>query len=93
LKHAVECDQPGCVFAVALGQFVPDNDHRNAPGQPDHDQAGKAWHEWFPAIRDYLIRIQQPDGSWTEGVGPEFATAMALIILQVPNRYLPILER
>jgi prenyltransferase beta subunit len=54
---------------------------------------GKYWADWFPLIRDCLIRGQQGDGSWSDGVGQEFATAMALIILQVPNRYLPILER
>ena len=54
---------------------------------------GKYWQDWFPNIRDFLVAQQQPAGSWTEGVGPEYATAMALIILQVPNRYLPILER
>jgi len=26
-------------------------------------------------------------------IGPEYATAMSLIILQIPNRYLPILQR
>jgi hypothetical protein len=54
---------------------------------------GKYWSDWFPAVRDMLIRTQQADGSWTQDVSPEYATAMALIIMQVPNRYLPILER
>jgi hypothetical protein len=54
---------------------------------------GKYWQDWFPNIRDFLVGQQQPAGCWTEGVGPEYATALALIILQVPNRYLPILER
>ena len=35
------------------------------------------------------------DGSWDTGIqlGPHYSTAMALIILQVPNNYLPILQR
>ena len=38
---------------------------------------------------------QAPDGSWPNDVGPgkNFATAVALIVLQVPFRYLPILQR
>lgn len=54
---------------------------------------GDKWKAWYTALRDCVVRMQQADGSWTDGVGPEFATSMALIILQVPNRYLPILER
>jgi hypothetical protein len=54
---------------------------------------GKYWAEWFPAIRDALVKMQHANGSFSGGVGGEYSTAMALIILQVPNRYLPILER
>ena len=54
---------------------------------------GDYWRQWFPAIREHLVRTQNGEGAWTQDVGPEFSTAMALIILQVPNRYLPILER
>ena len=31
--------------------------------------------------------------AWGEGPGPSYATAMALIILQIPNNYLPIFQR
>ncbi|MCG3181485.1 MAG: hypothetical protein BIFFINMI_03881 [Phycisphaerae bacterium] len=54
---------------------------------------GKHWEEWFPKIRDELLGRQASSGSWSGDVSEEYATAMALIILQVPNRYLPILER
>jgi hypothetical protein len=55
---------------------------------------GEPWKEWFPAIRQELIRDQRPDGSWHSAqFGSEYATAMSLIILQIPNRYLPILQR
>ena len=30
------------------------------------------------------------DGSWNGEAGQDYATAMALIILQMPNRYLPV---
>lgn len=53
---------------------------------------GKYWADWYPGIRDVLIRQQQTDGSWDRPgeVGAEYCTAMALIILQMPNRYLPV---
>jgi prenyltransferase beta subunit len=54
---------------------------------------GKYWQEWFPAIRDELIKRRGPDGNWNDNVSPSYATAMACIILQIPNNYLPILQK
>ena len=47
----------------------------------------------YPAIRDDLISRQQADGSWTSDCGKECSTAMACLVLQVPNDYLPIFQR
>ena len=57
---------------------------------------GKYWQEWFPAIRDELLnRVRgQTNGSWSDmSVCSDYATAMALIILQIPNNYLPIMQK
>ena len=52
---------------------------------------GKYWDDWYPAIRNDLLKKQHADGSWTDSsVGQEFGTAMACIILQMPNNYLPV---
>ena len=51
------------------------------------------WSKWYPAIRDELVAKQQAQGAWYDSVSPEYGTAMACIILQVPNRYLPIFQR
>jgi hypothetical protein len=52
------------------------------------------WSEWFHAIREELLNRQQRDnGSWEDQVCPHYATAMACLILQVPNNYLPILQK
>ena len=51
---------------------------------------GEYWSQWYPAIRDQLIARQAPDGSWQGDVTSDYATALALIILQMPNRYLPV---
>jgi hypothetical protein len=56
-------------------------------------RGGKDWQDWFPKVRKELLGKQTGNGSWSGSVGNEYCTAMALIILQVPNRYLPILER
>ena len=39
LEDRVEGDQAGAVFAVALGQVIPDDDHGDTTGKADHDQA------------------------------------------------------
>jgi hypothetical protein len=55
---------------------------------------GQYWQEWYPAIRDELLGRQNPlDGSWHDQICPHYGTAMATIILQVPNNYLPILQK
>lgn len=52
---------------------------------------GESWAKWFPSIRDELLRRQnRGSGAWTGDVNEEYATAMALIVLQMPNRYLPV---
>lgn len=56
-------------------------------------KGGKNWREWFPAVRDELIARQRADGSWVDSICQEYGTAMACIILQIPNNYLPIFQR
>ena len=52
---------------------------------------GKNWAEWYPAIRDELISQQDKgSGAWSGDFSEDYATSMALIILQMPNRYLPV---
>jgi hypothetical protein len=64
-------------------------------------QAGDDYYsEWYPLIRDALIRRQTEKGSWA-GEGKEvkgekavgYETAMAIIILATPYRYIPIYQR
>ena len=55
---------------------------------------GEDWEKWWPAIRDELIAKQASSGGWLDHhAGGAYATAMALIILQMPKRYLPIFQR
>jgi hypothetical protein len=57
---------------------------------------GEYWKEWFPAIREELLQRTRfsPSSVWTDtSAGTDYATAMACIILQIPNNYLPILQK
>jgi len=54
---------------------------------------GQRWQQWYPPIRDELVARQRTDGSWLDSICAEYGTAMACIVLQVPNNYLPILQR
>ncbi|MEO1583332.1 MAG: prenyltransferase/squalene oxidase repeat-containing protein [Planctomycetota bacterium] len=55
---------------------------------------GPWWEQWWPAIRSELIGMQRGDGLWDDrGVGASYGTAMALIVLQMPKRYLPIFQK
>lgn len=55
---------------------------------------GDYWRRWYPAIRDELIARQRPDdGAWSDSICQEYGTAMACLILQMPNNYLPIFQR
>ena len=44
-------------------------------------------------IRNVLLARQEKRGSWNDTICREYGTAMALIILQMPNSYLPIFQR
>jgi len=56
---------------------------------------GTHWQEWYPAIREELISRagMRNDGGWNDSICSHYGTAMACIILQIPNNYLPILQR
>ncbi len=57
-------------------------------------QAGdKYWDKYFPAARDQLLKVQSADGGWHGDIGETFATSIALIVLQLPYKYLPIYQR
>ena len=58
-------------------------------------QAGEErYTKWYPRIRDSLISLQQPNGSWQEKEKDyPHKTPMAIIILGTPNRYIPVYQR
>ena len=54
---------------------------------------GERWERWYPAIRDELLTRQRGGGHWNSQISPEYATSMALIILQLPDQVVPIFQR
>jgi hypothetical protein len=58
---------------------------------PDSEDWDTYWQEAWPIF----ARLQESDGLWSRSdtVGTAYNSAMALIILQIPNNYLPIFQR
>lgn len=55
---------------------------------------GEYWANWWPAVREEMIERQLEDGSWSDRhAGGAYGTAMTLIVLQMPKRYLPIFQK
>lgn len=55
---------------------------------------GDWWARWWPAAREELLVQQLDSGAWDDrSVGPTYSTSMALLILQMPKRYLPIFQK
>lgn len=54
---------------------------------------GKYWADWFPWVRQEMIAQQEQGGNWNDPNGEAYATAMALLVLQLPKRMLPIFQR
>jgi len=83
--------------------------HRRNPGkwywyghyyaaQAMFQAGGEHWDAWFPAVRDELLKKQDVKGYWRQqrggpGTNNVFETSIALVVLQIPNRYLPIFHR
>jgi len=58
---------------------------------------GKVWEDYYKRMRDSLLRSQQANGEWRDGreaaYGPNYQTAIAVLVLSVPTHYLPIYQK
>jgi Prenyltransferase and squalene oxidase repeat len=63
--------------------------------QAMYTAGGRHWETYYEKLRRQLIDMQAADGSFPNSVGPgkPFGTAMAVLILQIPYRFLPIFQR
>ncbi len=55
----------------------------------------KYWDAYYPGTRDELLKSQdKSDGAWPgDFIGKAYGTSIALIILQLPYKYLPVFQR
>jgi hypothetical protein len=51
------------------------------------------WSSYWRVTSKMLLTTQAQDGMWVGEIAPPFDTAVACIILQIPYRYLPILQK
>jgi hypothetical protein len=68
-----------------------------------HHYGGDGWEEWFKELRDHLVATQSKNahdsGSWyvpdhySDKGGRLYNTALAVMILEVPYRYLPLYRK
>jgi hypothetical protein len=90
LKYLFNSGMPGAADTQAIHYFY---------GQYYAVQAmflagGDSWAKWWPAVRRELLTAQKNNGMWDDSsAGNDYGTAMALIILQMPKRYLPIFQK
>ena len=55
---------------------------------------GDHYAKWYPQIRDVLVGLQKPDGSWRDKEEDyPHNTPMAIIILGTPHCYIPVYQR
>lgn len=54
----------------------------------------RKWQPYFRAMREMLIQAQLPNGAWEgDHIGTTYGTSVALLILQLPYKNLPIMQR
>jgi hypothetical protein len=61
--------------------------------QAMYQAGGKYWRYWYPKLAEFLLTNQRADGSWYDGPGQPYATAMGVLALQVPATLLPIYQK
>lgn len=62
-------------------------------GQILQQSRGELWEVWSRSVWPQILKLQSDTGSWESRYGEEYATAMALLILELPLGYLPMYDR
>jgi len=91
--------------AAHNGQLPLDAYTLNYVGQSLYQVGGPGWREHYPRLRDAIVGSQvidpknsAVDGKWAavahvgDKPGDLYGTAVAVFVLAIPNRYLPILQ-
>lgn len=56
--------------------------------------AGDEWPLWYQSVSEEILSMKRDNGLWRDNViCPEYSTAMACLILEMPFNFLPIFQR
>ncbi len=95
-----ERNAPECLRGLEyLSNHTPTNERRHPfyahyyCTQAAYQAGGKHWRYWYPLLSQHLLSTQRDDGSWYDGPGSAYATAMGVLALQVPAALLPIYQK
>jgi hypothetical protein len=63
-----------------------------------YQHGGKHWAEYYPKIRDWLLKnkVERGDGTYAwqgDSVGVVYGTSIAMTILQLPYGYFPVVQK
>ena len=62
--------------------------------QAKFQRGGREWARYYSDISRRLLSMQSKDGTWMgDSVGTAYGTALAVVILGLPYRYVPIYQR
>lgn len=88
LRTHVQAHLQGAGHWFWYGQYYAAQASFHAPDIED-------WQRYWRLAVPILLGHQEENGLWLrpESYGPAYGTSMALIILQIPNNYLPIFQR
>ena len=58
-----------------------------------HSPNPKDWKMYYPKISKILVDRQNSNGSWPSSYGDVYGTAIACLILAIPDRFLPLFQK
>ncbi len=56
-------------------------------------RGGSQWETWYSSLKRILLGLRGRQGSWFDYNSPEYGTAMACLILNMPRNLLPIFQK
>jgi len=62
-------------------------------GQAIFQAGGDDWKKFYPPMRERILKEQQASGSWRGSISEVYCTAIYLMLLELPYRYLPVFQR
>lgn len=61
--------------------------------QAMYQAGGNYWRRWYPPVAVELVGMQRKDGAWLDTTSPVYGTAMACLILQMPENHVQVFQK